>query len=139
MTSHFDHRPSCRASRRHPRQRTRRGIALLVCVFVMSVCFTLVLNVCDTESLQSTALNNTLDYQKALYLANAAAHDALQQLETNYAWTAGIPSTPFPPGSATSFYSATVASGTGGTVIINASGTSNTTTRKVQITITQGA
>ena len=112
-------------------------MALMLCLFVMSVCFALMLNIYDTATLQMSALRNTVDYSKALYLANAAAHDALQQLEANFSWNTGISSTTFPIGS-TSTYTATVASGSGGTVVVTATGVSGTTTRKVQITVKQG-
>ena len=121
------------------RRKTRRraGMALMLCLFVMSVCFALMLNIYDTATLQMSALRNTVDYSKALYLANAAAHDALQQLEANFSWNTGISSTTFPIGSSSS-YSATVANGSGSTVVVTATGISGTTTRKVQITVKQG-
>jgi hypothetical protein len=118
----------------------RSGVALLVCIFVMSVCFALTVNILDTESLQLSALHNTADYEKAVYLATAAVHDSLRQLEANFSWRTGISSTTFPVGS-TSSYSATAVTdpGNASQVIITGTGVSGSITRKLTVTIKQGA
>jgi len=118
-------------------RRPRAGVALLVAIFVMSVCTALVLNVIDTEMLEVAQLRNTIDYEKATYLAAAAVHEALTNLETNFTWRTGISTTTFPVGGS-STYSATVVDGSGGTVIITGTGVSGSITRKLTVTVQNG-
>ena len=62
-------------------RRRRRGAALMVCLFIIFIVTLLVVNILDTEMLELSALRNTIDYEKALYLANAGVHHAAAELE----------------------------------------------------------
>ena len=126
----------------HDRQRARgrparRGAALLVALFVLTMTTVLVVALFDTATLQLTALRNVGDYERAGYLAGAAAHHACAMLEANPAWRTGIPATEFPAGSGAT-YSATAVNGSGTTVIVTAVGTSGGVTRTLQITVDTG-
>ncbi len=113
---------------------SRCGAALLICLFVMALTTALVVSILDGLTLQMTASRNTVYYEQALYLAGAAAHHALAELENNPNWRTGIPSTEFPSGSGNT-YSATVGNGITGQVIVTTTGTAGSVTRKLQVTI----
>jgi type II secretory pathway component PulK len=115
----------------------RQGTLLLVCLFVMAMTTALLMAVLDTQTLQMSAVRNTGDYDKALYLAGAGVNHALAMLESDNTWRTGISSTQFPTGSGNT-YSAMAVDGTGGAVVVTGTGTAGTITRKVQITMTFG-
>jgi Tfp pilus assembly protein PilX len=122
-----------------PRRRiSRNGTALLVCLFVLAITTALVMAVLDTTTLQLTAVRNTGDYDKALYLAGAGVNHALAMLEADSSWRTGIASTQFPSGSGNT-YSATAVDGTGGAVVVTGTGIAGSTTRKLQVTVTFGS
>lgn len=112
-------------------------MALLVCLFVVAVTSALLVGVLDTCTVQYSAIRNTIDYEAAQYLAGAAVNHALAELELDASWTAGIPSTEFPPGSGRT-YSATVAPGAGNTLIVTGVGSAGGTTRRLEATISIG-
>lgn len=112
----------------------RRGAALMVCLFTMVVCSVIVVAMLDATTLRLSSLRNSVDYERALYLAGAAVHESLAELEGNYGWRDGIPSTEFPAGSGNS-YSATVADGGNDDVVITGYGVSGTVTRTLQVTV----
>ena len=120
---------------RMPNHRSsRRGAALLVCIFVMAMTAAVVIAVLDTQMIQMTALRHTIDYERALYLAGAGVHAALAELEADSTWRTGIASTEFPAGSGAT-YSATVADDGSGMVIITGMGVAGGVTRKLQVTV----
>ena len=127
-------RTGLRRSRRGAR---RRGAAFMLALFVMAVATLLVGSILDTQSLQYSALRNTMDYDRARYLAEAGVQHALGFLEQDITWRDGIAATQFPPASGNT-YSANVADGANGTVIINAQGVAGTFTRRLQITVKMG-
>lgn len=112
-------------------------MALLVCLFVVSVTSALLIGILDTCTTQYAAVRNTTDYDAAQYLAGAAVHHALAELELDPAWTTGIPSTQFPVGSSRT-YSATVTPGAGSTIIITGVGNAGSTTRRLEVTVIIG-
>jgi membrane-associated protease RseP (regulator of RpoE activity) len=90
------------------------------------------------KSVSLKAVRNTTDYEVALYLAGAAVHHALAEVEQNPTWTTGIPATEFPAGSGRT-YSATIAAGLDNTIIVTGVGTAGATTRRLEVTVsTQG-
>lgn len=117
--------------------RRRRGMALLVCLFAVAVTSALLVGVLDTCTIQYSAIRNTTDYDAAQYLAGAAVHHALAEIEEDANWAAGIPSTEFPVGSGRT-YSATVAPGVGTTIVVTGIGTAGNTTRRLEATISIG-
>jgi hypothetical protein len=109
-------------------------MALLVCLFVVGVTSALLVGILDTCTTQYSAVRNSTDYEAALYLAGAAVHHALAELEQDPSWNAGIPATQFPPGSGRT-YSATLAPGSGSSIIITGVGTAGVVTRRVEATV----
>lgn len=120
--------------RRTPRTAGRRGTALLVCIFVVSMTSIIVVSVLDAEMLRLTALRNASQYDRALYLAGAAVHDALAELETDSSWRTGVSASDFPTGSGGA-YAASVADSAPNTVVITASGSFGGVTRKLTVTV----
>lgn len=116
------------------REHVRRGTALLVVLFVMSVTTVLLVGVLDVQMLQWTAHRNTTDYERAFYLACGGAEQALAELDKNFAWRTGVPVTTFPAGSSQTYW-ATVGDPGGGTLVVTGFGASNGVTRKVEVTI----
>lgn len=115
--------------------RAARGMALLVCLFVMTLASTTLVGVLGAMTAELVALRNTADFERALYLAGAGAHSALAELELNPTWILGIPNT---PPSGTQYYSATVAPQVDGTIIVTGTGVSGSVTRRVAVTIDFG-
>lgn len=130
---------TCKINR--PGRRKRNGAALMLAIFVMTVCSVLVISIVDTQMLQFSALRNTIDYDRARYLAEAGVAHALGILEQDWdsatLRATGIAATEFPAGSGNT-YTATVTDGANGTVVIAASGTAGVYTRSLQITVKMG-
>lgn len=122
----------CRPRRtRRPR---RRGVALLICLMVVSVTAMIVITMVDSQTYQFSALRNTIAYERANYLAAAAVNHSLAELESDIAWRTGISSTEFPSGSGDT-YSATAVDGTGSRVVVTGTGIADGVTRVLQITV----
>lgn len=113
-------------------RRSRGGAALLVCLFIIFFVTVMVVNVLDTETLQLSALRNTLDYERALYLANSGIHHVAAELEADPNWRGTVTDGAY-PGDDT--YSATAVDGTYGMVTVTSSGVSGEVTRRIQATI----
>ena len=112
----------------------RSGAALLVCIFVVTLTTMLVMSMLEIQTTETAALRNTADYERALYLAGAAAHHALAELEADSSWRDGISLTEYPAGSGFT-YSATILDGAPGQVVISGFGTAGAVTRKVDVTV----
>jgi Tfp pilus assembly protein PilX len=120
-----------------PKRFSRRAAAILTALFVMTVSSTLVITMLDTQTLQFAAMRNTIDWDRARYLAEAGIQHALAELEADFNWRTGIGTTSFPAGSANS-YSATVVDGPNGSIIVSAEGNAGTVTRRLKTTVKQG-
>lgn len=106
----------------------RRGAALMVCMFIVFIVTLLVVNVLDTLTLDLSSVRNNIDYERALYLANAGVHAAAAQLETDPAWRSIVVDGAY-PGDNT--YQASAANGPVGTAIVTSRGVSGGITRTV--------
>ncbi len=115
----------------------RRGVALLLVIFVMSLTTVLVVNMVDTQMLEMTALRHTERYERALYLAGAGAHHALAVMEYSEDAYEDFTIGPieFPAGSGNTYEAAAVESGS--TIVITGTGTAGDTTRRVEVTVEQ--
>lgn len=116
---------------------TRKGAALLVALLVMAATTMVLVSVLDTQTMQFMALNNTLNYDRARYLAEAGMNHSLSILEQDITFRGTISQADFPAGSGNS-YQATVQDGVAGAIAITASGTSGTFTRRVAANVKQG-
>jgi type II secretory pathway component PulK len=115
----------------------RKAAAILTALFIMTVSSTIVIAMFDTQTLQYTAMRNTIDWDRARYMAEAGVQHALAELEADISWRTGVLVTEFPAGSGNT-YSATAVDGANGTVIVTAQGTAGNVTRRLQTTIKQG-
>ncbi len=126
--------------RRRSLKQIRRGAALMMALFVMMICSMIVITILDTQTLQFTALRNTMDYDRARYLAESGVQHSLAFLEKDYALIGidryDIPWTNSPDSN--SQYMADLSEGANGTVIIAAQGRSGGFTRRLEITVKMG-
>lgn len=111
---------------------SRRGMALLLCLFVVFMVSSLVLAVLNTETIQYSAARNVHDYERALYLANAGVHHACAELEADTSWRGTVTDGSYP---ADNTYSAAASDGTGGNVDIVSVGVSGAVSRTVEATV----
>jgi len=118
-------------------QKLRRGAALLLALFVMTVSSALVLAIVDSQSLRYAALRNTRQWDQARYLAEAGLHHALSRLEADFSWRDGIGWTEFPSGSGDR-YRVEVAEDDDGNVVLTTVGSSGNFTRTLGATVKQG-
>ena len=123
------------------RQR-RRGMALMLALFVMAVTTMIVITILDTQTLQYAALRNTIDYDRARYLAEAGIQHALSTLEIDYdqgeisGFT--IAATQFPAGSGNTYQATVGPVQADGTRVVTGLGTAGTFTRRLEILIKMG-
>lgn len=111
----------------------RRGAALLFCLMVIFMCTMLLVQILDTETLNFAVLRNTLDYERALYLANAGVHAAAAELEADPTWRGVLTEGAYPAHDA---YTVTAVSGADiDTVVVTASGVSGDMTRTISAKI----
>jgi Tfp pilus assembly protein PilX len=119
--------------RRNTPKHERRGAALLFCLFVIFVVTLMVVNVLDTTTLQLSAVRNTIEYERALYLANAGVHHATALLEADATWRGTVTEGAYP---ADDSYTATAVDGIDPfTVVVTASGAASEVTRNITATI----
>jgi hypothetical protein len=117
---------------RNPSSR-RRGVALLLCLFVLSIISVWTVNIFQCATVYQSALRNNIDYEKSLYLANAGVHHALAELEADLGWRSTVSDGSYPSSGS---YSATAVNGSAaGTVEITSTGVSGGATRRVTATI----
>ena len=114
--------------------RKRRGVAMMVAIFLMVVITGIVVSILDTTTLQYAANRNTLAWDKARYMAEAGMQHAMALLEDDPTWRTGITSTEFPSGSGC-FYSVTAVDGVGSTIVVTSTGTAGGVTRYLQGTL----
>ena len=112
----------------------------MLAMFVMIVCAIIVITILDTQTLQFTALRNTMDYDRARYLAESGVQHSLAFLEDDYDLVGidgyDIPWTDAPDSD--NQYMADLTEGPNGTVIIAAQGRSGSFTRRLEISVKMG-
>lgn len=131
--THHSHYSNLASGGRRPKKTRSGGIALLVCLFVLSIVSVWTVNMFQSATVYQSALRNTIEYEQALYLANGGVHHAVAELENNLAWRGTVTAGSYP---ATGSYSATAVDGsTAGTVDITSTGVAGTATRRLQATV----
>jgi Tfp pilus assembly protein PilX len=114
-------------------RRMPRGVALLMCLFILSLVSVWVVNMFQSATVYQSALRNTIEYEQAIYLANAGIHHALAELVVNLSWRGTVTAGGY-PGSGS--YSATTVNGAvPGTVEVTATGVSGGARRRLQATV----
>ena len=112
----------------------------MMALFVMMVCSMIVITILDTQTLQFSALRNTMDYDRARYLAESGIQHSLAFIEQDYDLIGidkyDIPWTNAPDNN--NQYMADLTEGPGGTIIVSATGRSGNFSRRLEITIKMG-
>ena len=120
-------------STRGRRPRRHRGIALLLCMFVLSIVTVWMVAMYQSATVYQSALRNTIEYEQALYLANGGVHHALAELENDQAWRGTVTAGSYP---ATGSYSATAVTGAiADTIEITSTGVAGGATRRLLATV----
>ncbi len=96
-----------------------------------------VLAILNGQTSQYAALSNTVAYDEARYLAEAATAHGLALLEDDFSFRGTVPRTEFPQASGR-YYSALVEGGSDGTVIVTGTGESDDFVRTVSVIVKQG-
>jgi hypothetical protein len=109
----------------------RRGAALLVCLSIIFLVTLMVVNVLDTLTLDLSSVRNNIDYERALYLANAGVHAVAAELEADPTWRGTLVDGAYP---ASDTYSVTAVSGASGTALVTSRGVSGSVTRTIAVT-----
>jgi type II secretory pathway component PulK len=111
----------------------------MAAIFVMTATTAIVVGILDTEILQYSSLRNTINYDRARYLAEAGIAHALAELEHDIEWNHNLSNIQFP--SATQTYSATLTrfqTGEDWFIVINATGTSQNQVRNLRVVTRYG-
>jgi hypothetical protein len=110
-----------------------RAIALLICLFVLALVSVWTVDMLESASIYQSALRNSIEYEQALYQANAGVHHVVAQLEGDVSWRGTVSAGSYP---ASGSYSATAVTGvTAGTVDITSTGVSGGSTRRLSSTV----
>lgn len=110
---------------------SRRGAALMICMFIIFLVTLLVVNILDTLTLELSSVRNNIDYERALYLANAGVHAAAAEMEADPGWRGTVADGAYP---ADDTYQATAVNGALGAAIVTGRGVSGSITRTVTAT-----
>ena len=125
-----------RYSTRHVRRVSpvppRRGAALLIALFIVFAASMATVNVLNSLTAELSALRNTVEYERALYLANAGVHAAAAELEADSTWRDTVSEGAFPNDGT---YTATAVDGDHSTVTITAQGAAGSVVRTVTAVI----
>jgi Tfp pilus assembly protein PilX len=103
----------------------------MMCLFIIFIVTLLVVNVLDTLTLELSGHRNNIDYERALYLANAGVHAAAVQLENTPTWRGTLTDGAYPSDDA---YQATAVDGVMGQAIVTSRGVAGSVTRTVVAT-----
>ena len=111
----------------------RSGVALLVCLFILSIVSVWVVNMLESATVYQSALRNSIEYEQAIYLANAGVHHAVAELAADVSWRGTVTAGSYP---ASGSYSATAVDGAAsGTVDVTSTGVAGGASRRVQATV----
>jgi hypothetical protein len=100
-------------------------------MFIIFLVTLLVVNILDTLTLELSSVRNNIDYERALYLANAGIHAVAAEMEADPGWRGTIGDGAYP---ADDTYQATAVNGALGTAIVTGRGVSGSITRTVTAT-----
>ena len=115
------------------RSHRKSGVALLLCLFVLSIVTVWLVDMLNSQTVYQSALRNVIEYEQALYLSNAGVHHAVAELEANTNWRGTVTSGAYP---ASGSYSVTAVNGAAaGTVDVTSTGVAGEVTRRLQATI----
>jgi hypothetical protein len=106
---------------------------MLLSLFVIFMVTVWLTDLLATQTVHMAAVRNVVEYEQALYLANAGAHHAAALLEADSSWRGTITSGSYP---ASGSYHAEAADGSlAGTVDVISTGVAGQVTRRVLATV----
>jgi hypothetical protein len=106
-----------------------------MCLFLVFMASTFVLNIAQTETLQLAITRNSIEYEQSLYWANAGVHHVCAQLLADTAWRGVVSDGVLPPLPQAAGYSATAVDDGLGNVLVTSTGYSGYGHRTVAATI----
>lgn len=113
--------------------RPKQGVALLLCLFVLSIVTVWLVDMLNSQTVYQSALRNMIEYEQSLYQSNAGIHHAVAELEANTTWRGTVTAGSYP---ASGSYSATAVNGVAsGTVDVTSIGVAGEVTRRLQATV----
>lgn len=108
---------------------------MLLCLFLIAMTSVMVLNIVQSETLQLAATRNSIEYEQALYWANAGVHDACAEIMQNVSWRGTVTDGSVPPAAIAAGYEAIAADDGLGNVVVTSTGYAGNGRRTVQATI----
>lgn len=106
-----------------------------MCLFLVFMASTFVLNIAQTETLQLAATRNSIEYEQSLYWANAGVHHVCAQLLADTAWRGVVSDGVLPPLANPAGYTATAVDDGQGNVLVTSVGYSGYGHRTVAATV----
>lgn len=101
-------------------------------MFIIAFMTLMVVNVLDATTLEMSALRNSMDHERALYLANAGIHAAAAELENDDTWLGTITDGSYP---ADDTYQAVAVNSGINQVTVTSTGVAGDVSRAVQAVI----
>lgn len=106
-----------------------------MCLFLVFMVSGLLVNIVRTETLQLAATRNSIEYEQALYWANAGVHHACAELMQDSSWRGTVTDGVLPPSSSPAGYTSTAVDGTSGVIVVTSTGYSGQGVRTVSATV----
>ena len=103
----------------------------MACLFIVFIVTLLVVNMLDTLTLELSSIRNNIDYERALYLANAGVHAAAVELEANPSWRGTLIDGAYPSDDS---YQASAVDGAIGQPVVTSRGVAGSVTRTIVAT-----
>lgn len=107
----------------------------MMCLFFVVMVSGFLLNIVRTETLQLAATRNSIEYEQALYRANAGVHHACAQLMTDPSWRGSVSEGLLPPSASPAGYTATATDNAAGLIVITSTGYHGRGQRTVAATV----
>lgn len=107
----------------------------MMCLFLIFMVSGLLLNIVQTETLQLAATRNTIEYEQALYWANAGVHHACAELSLDPAWRGPATDGAVPPTEPAAGYSVSASLDASGMFLVTSTGYSGRGHRTVTATV----
>lgn len=101
-------------------------------MFIVVFSALMVTAILDSTTLELAALRNTMDYERALYLANAGVHEVTALLETDVTWRGVVTDGAYPSDNT---YTATAVDGMNNTILVTSTGVAGDVSRNLQAII----
>jgi type II secretory pathway component PulK len=106
---------------------------MLLCLFIILMVTVWLTDMLATQTVHMAAVRNTVEYEQALYLANAGVHHAAALLEATPSWRGTATDGSYPASG--SYQAVAVDGAVAGTVDITSAGVAGSVTRHLAATV----